>query len=637
MLLSMTRVQIIGTKRCQDRAVQILHQLGAVQIDAWREDRLLSQQRLTLDDRAVQLRERLAYMATRTDAILTALPVVELPPSPECETDYSYSSDSLLGTVESGLAEAGPQAQALTKRRDQLEEEVDSLTRHEATLRQLLPVVPSLVDLEQYTVTAIWLERRYQPALAVITRRLEELTGSLCEVISREINPDVLAAVLVFPKNQARAVDELLGRENITQVRLPASLAGQPFEQALINIRRRLQVIPGELAEVKKQQQALAEAWRPRLLAWQALLRDRLAQIDVCTSFGQTDYTFVIEGWIPKRRLAELQAALAREVGPELLVVELPLSPQEKQSAPVLFDNPLLVRPFEPLVGLLALPRYGGFDPTPLMALFFPLFFGMILGDVAYGLILLGLMIYLHRRFKARPTVRHITEALMMGAAWAIVFGFLFGELFGTLGEEVGLRPLWFDRGHNIEALFLLTIGLGAGHIVLGLCLGVWEGWRRRSRHEVLERGAMLVMLMALFLLVAVLADYLPDALFTPAVALLLVGLVVLIYSLGKLGLFLGPLELLSTVGNILSYLRIAAIGLSSVYLAQVANELAGVAGNLLVGLIIATLFHALNLVLGTFSPTIQSLRLHYVEFFGKFYQGGGQPFHPFQRSTTHR
>jgi V/A-type H+-transporting ATPase subunit I len=92
-------------------------------------------------------------------------------------------------------------------------------------------------------------------------------------------------------------------------------------------------------------------------------------------------------------------------------------------------------------------------------------------------------------------------------------------------------------------------------------------------------------------------------------------------------------LELLGTVGNILSYLRIAAIGLSSVYLAQVANELAGLTGNLLIGLIIAGLFHALNLVLGTFSPTIQSLRLHYVEFFSKFYQGGGQPFYPFQRS----
>jgi V/A-type H+-transporting ATPase subunit I len=137
--------------------------------------------------------------------------------------------------------------------------------------------------------------------------------------------------------------------------------------------------------------------------------------------------------------------------------------------------------------------------------------------------------------------------------------------------------------------------------------------------------------LAALFLLVAVLADYLPDSFLTPAVALLLVGLAVLIYTLGSLGFFLGPLELVGLVGNILSYLRIAAIGLASVYLAMVANELAGFFGNVLIGLTIAVLLHALNIALGAFSPTIQSLRLHYVEFFSQFYQGGGQPFHPFQ------
>jgi V/A-type H+-transporting ATPase subunit I len=151
----------------------------------------------------------------------------------------------------------------------------------------------------------------------------------------------------------------------------------------------------------------------------------------------------------------------------------------------------------------------------------------------------------------------------------------------------------------------------------------------------IIEKAAMLLALVAIFLLVAVLADYLPKSFFTPAIALLVVGVALLIYSLGKLGLLLGPLELVSTVGNVLSYLRIAAIGLSSVYLAMVANKLAGLTGNILLGLIIACLFHALNLVLGTFSPTIQSLRLHYVEFFSKFYQGGGQPFTPFQRSKV--
>ena len=635
MLLSMARVQIVGTKQCQDRTVQLLQRLGAMQIDAWREERAVSQQRMTLSDEAVHLRERLAYTTTRIEAVLTALPSLKLPPWSEGEEFYTRTPDEVLGVVAADLAEIVPQAQTLATRCDQLQEQLGSLPRYETTLRRLVPLVPTLVDLKDYMVTAIWVERRYYDALATITRQLEELTGGLCEVISGEVDQDLLAAVLVFPKTQTDAVNELLGQENITQACLPAEFANQPLTQALSQIRQQLQAIPGQLAEIKTQQEALAQRWRPRLLTWQALLRDHLAQIDICTDFGQTDYTFVIEGWLPESQLSRLETALAREVGDEVMVVHPPLTPQEKKQAPVKFANPALIKPFEPLVGLLALPKYAALDPTPLMAIFMPIFFGLMLGDIAYGAIILALMYYLRRRFKARPTLCSLAEVLMIGSIWSIVFGFLFGEFFGPLGEELGLQPLWFDRGHEVQALFLLTIGLGAGHIVLGLGLGVGQAIRQHDRHDLVEKVAMLISLAALFLLVAILADYLPGSFFTPAIALFLVGLAILIYSLGKLGFFLGPLELVGLVGNILSYLRIAAIGLASVYLAMVANALAGFMGNILVGLIIAVLFHALNIALGAFSPTIQSLRLHYVEFFSKFYQGGGQPFRPFQRSTS--
>ena len=637
MLISMTRLQIIGTKRCQARTVQLLHHLGAVQVDMWGEARALSQQHMTVSDEAINLRERLAYMATRVDSVLAALPALELPLFPEYEDYYTRPADQLLRVVEADLVEVEPRAQALITRHDRLEEQLGSLPRYEATLRQLLPLVPALIDLEHYTVTAVWVERHYLAVLETITRQLEELTAGLCEVISREVDQDIRAVLFVFPKTQAGAVNKLLGQENISQVRLPAEFSNQPLEKALSQMRQRLGAIPRELAELETQQRLLAQRLRPRLLVWQALLRDQLAQIDVCTKFGQTDYTFVIEGWLPKGRLAEVQATFEREVGDEVVITELPPLSDQKENTPVAFDNPPLVKPFEPLIGLLALPKYAAYDPTPLMAIFMPIFFGLMLGDIAYGVILLALMFYLRRRFKARPTMRSLTEVLMIGSAWGIVFGFLFGEFLGPLGEEIGLHPLWFNRGHDVRSFFLLTIGIGAGHIVLGLCLGVWEAVRIHNRHDLIEKVAMLVSLMALFLLIAVLAEYLPNTFFTPAIALLLVGLAILIYSIGGLGFFLGPLELVGLMGNILSYLRIAAIGLASVYLALVANTMVGSIGNVLVGLIIAVLLHALNITLGAFSPTIQSLRLHYVEFFTKFYQGGGQPFRPFQRSVVTR
>ena len=121
----------------------------------------------------------------------------------------------------------------------------------------------------------------------------------------------------------------------------------------------------------------------------------------------------------------------------------------------------------------------------------------------------------------------------------------------------------------------------------------------------------------------------------TPAIAGVILGIVLMGASLGWLGIVMGPIEFIGLIGNVLSYLRIAAIGLASVYLAKVANDTAGMTGILIVGVITAVLIHALNLVLGAFSPTIHSLRLHYVEFFRKFYEGGGRPYEPY-KSALH-
>ena len=229
-----------------------------------------------------------------------------------------------------------------------------------------------------------------------------------------------------------------------------------------------------------------------------------------------------------------------------------------------------------------------------------------------------------------------LLRILAYGSGWAIVFGILYGELFGTFGEELGMHPIWFHRaGDNVTSLLLLSLGTGVAHISLGLILGVWTAIQERSRSHLLERGGMLIGLAALLTLVGAVSGYLPEGLMNPAIAGIIVGIAILGSSMGWLGLLIGPIEFISLIGNILSYLRIAAIGLASVYLAQVANQLGGVLGSAAVGILIAVLIHGLNIALGAFSPTIHSLRLHYVEFFRKFYEGGGRRFEPYKNKLS--
>jgi V/A-type H+-transporting ATPase subunit I len=272
------------------------------------------------------------------------------------------------------------------------------------------------------------------------------------------------------------------------------------------------------------------------------------------------------------------------------------------------------------------------------MALFLPLFFGMILGDIAYGLILFMLTLVLRKRIGS-GFMGDLLKIIRMGSLWAIVFGVLYGEFLGTLGHSLGLKPIWLDRAEkeSLVPLLLVVIGIGAAHMVLGLILGVWRAWLVKNRTHLLERGGMLVGLVGVFALVGVFTHLIPEVFTIPAASVVVIGIALLGYSIGKAGFIVGPIEFIGVIGNILSYIRIAAVGLSSVYLAKVANDLAGYFGSLVVGVIIATLFHGLNLVIGTFSPSIHSLRLMYVEFFRKFYEGGGKVYQPFGYRETMR
>jgi V/A-type H+-transporting ATPase subunit I len=180
------------------------------------------------------------------------------------------------------------------------------------------------------------------------------------------------------------------------------------------------------------------------------------------------------------------------------------------------------------------------------------------------------------------------------------------------------------DREEAIVPFLVLSIALGLVHVVLGLVLGALSSARTEPR---LAIGRGLSAVMIVLILVAILAamEIFPHALLNPAVIALLIAFPILVVLEGVIA----PVELLSTLGHILSYARIMALGTASVMLAIVANRMAGAMGSVVVGVLFALLFHLVNFALGLFTPTIHALRLHYVEFFGTFYSPGGVRYAP--------
>lgn len=628
MLVQMTKIQIIGTRQVLDQTVRALHRASVVQI----EERLPLVEPLALDDPTARQRDEMSQLLTRLEALLALLPKRPQPTdlASQYEGQAARPTPDVIADARNALAQLDTRAQDLARRREQAEADQVTLPRYAKTMRQLMPLAADLGPLEHYETTALLIEKKFSAVIEMLRQQLPALTDEQFEMVSRDIDANTTAAILVFPREHSAAVQTLLGKESITQVRLPEELANVPFRDALATIETRLAAIPQELEEIHGELEKLADAWRARLALWSAVLRDHAQELEVRTRFGATQYTFVVVGWMPRPRLPALRDALAREVGDEIVVEELPLTEHEREHAPVVLSNARLAQPFEFLVRLMALPRYGTFDPTLLMAIFLPIFFGMIVGDIGYGAVILLLAWSLRR--KAKPGgLKSLATVLIYCSVWSILFGFLYGEFLGTLGETVGLHPI-LDRAHHVEPLFAFAIALGVVHVMLGFALGIYQAIKLHQRHELLDRVGKVIALIGLFAVVGTVAARLPSELTTLSFALVIVGLVLLTYSLGKIGLLLSPIEVLGTVGNILSYLRLAAVGLASVYLALVANELVGVLGNIWVGAIVAALLHALNVALGILSPTIQSLRLHYVECFTKFFEGGGAGYTPFKR-----
>ncbi|MCA9674584.1 MAG: ATPase, partial [Myxococcales bacterium] len=354
-------------------------------------------------------------------------------------------------------------------------------------------------------------------------------------------------------------------------------------------------------------------------------LHDELLALEARGVAAETARAFVVEGWVPARARAALDTELHARLGDAVVVETVGRDHWRGAEAPVVLTNPRVFEPFERLTAMLPLPRYGSVDPTPFVAVFFPMLFGIIVGDVGYGLLLATIAAILFARGRGRGLARDLAKIAAAVASYMIIFGVLYGELFGDLGERwFGMRPLWLDREDAVLPFLGLAIALGLVHMLLGLVVSAIS--RRGHPREAAGRGLTALMLLLIALALATVFELLPHALFTPAIVALLVAFPILIALEGATAL----LELLTTVGHVLSYARVMALGTASVMLAVVANRMVGAFGGAVIGVVFALLFHLVNFAIALFSPTIHVLRLHYVEFFGTFFSPGGGRYQPF-------
>ena len=354
-----------------------------------------------------------------------------------------------------------------------------------------------------------------------------------------------------------------------------------------------------------------------------------------------TDKAFLLEGWLPADRCAEIEKTLK----PFTCAIET-REPTEDEypQVPVQLKNNKLTRPLNMVTEMYSLPAYGTLDPNPLMAPFFILFYGIMMADMGYGLLMMIASVIISKKYRPKGTSGELFSLLGLCGISTFIMGALTGGFFGDFLTQlvaivspgtVFALPKLFDPLDDLTMILIGSMALGMVQIVTGMAISLIEKCKRK---KFLDAFFEEITWWTVFIGIALLALGKGAAVLYVGCALVLLGPIVQGKGWGKLTGVFGSLynHVTGYFGDILSYTRLMALMLAGSVIAQVFNMLAAMPGNVIAFIIISMLGNAMNFGLNLLGCYVHDLRLQCLEFFNKFYVDGGKPFRPMTLDTEY-
>ena len=354
-----------------------------------------------------------------------------------------------------------------------------------------------------------------------------------------------------------------------------------------------------------------------------------------------TDKVFLLEGWLPADRCAEIEKTLK----PFTCAIET-REPTEDEypQVPVQLKNNKLTRPLNMVTEMYSLPAYGTLDPNPLMAPFFILFYGIMMADMGYGLLMMIASVIISKKYRPKGTSGELFSLLGLCGISTFIMGALTGGFFGDFLTQlvaivspgtVFALPKLFDPLDDLTMILIGSMALGMVQIVTGMAISLIEKCKRK---KFLDAFFEEITWWIVFIGIALLALGKGAAVLYVGCALVLLGPIVQGKGWGRLTGVFGSLynHVTGYFGDILSYTRLMALMLAGSVIAQVFNMLAAMPGNVIAFIIISMLGNAMNFGLNLLGCYVHDLRLQCLEFFNKFYVDGGKPFRPMTLDTDY-
>ena len=492
-----------------------------------------------------------------------------------------------------------------------------------------LGVVPSTVNLAKIKEK---LEKLELPSNISVVNSDRELIY-LAVVMMREGTDDVLGILkqygftqLPFQGFEGRVSDNI---EKITK---------QIDEQR--DIRRELEEEVAGYGKMQKDIEFLSD--------YLTIERDRER---IKSKMRVTKRTFNFEGWVPSHLKNRVERILDR-YGCHYEYRD----PLEGEEVPVMIENSPAVTPFEAVTQMYSMPDYKGFDPTKWFAIFYAMFFGIMLSDAGYGLVITIATFITLKKFDLEGMTKKMVKMFMYCGIATVFWGAMFGGWFGDLipvvadvlfGKKVEIKPIWFNPIDDPTRLLIWSLGFGIVHIFLGMAINAYMLIKRGQFWDAVFDVFSWYVLIIGAIMYGALGNSNP-ALGKVGLYMAIIGAAILLLTGGRknkgFGKVTGGLGALygitGYVSDILSYSRLLALGLATGVIASVVNTMGSLGGrgivSFIVLIVVGIVGHSFNMAINILGAFVHSSRLQYIEFFGKFYEDGGEEFDPFRNETKY-
>jgi V/A-type H+/Na+-transporting ATPase subunit I len=648
----MKKLKIITLDKYAESAVNKLHEAGLVQIqdiseriqqDAeWKQ--ILKPSHATpflgkissLLMKATATSEFLNSMSRKDEGILTMVKgMINPPPIPKKEVEVLEVKE-LLEKAEKVLEEVESKTKPLEEKLNELEAERSRLENASKVAENLIKFDVDLGDLSESEYISVIAGKIATESYEQFKESMNNLPDEIVVMDSESTDKEFKILVIITLKQYGDEVSSSLRKMEFERFDL-SGLSGKPeeiiknSESETISIEKEKESILSDLADISAE-------WLSELYVIKELLEIEKQRSEIFSSFGETENTVMFEGWVTKKNL-EKALGIIESTTEGYSIVDISDPDVENDKVPVQLDNPRFAKPYEMFVNMYSPPDYREFDPTILMAIIFPFFFGYCLTDAGYGVIdaIIGLIIFagLGRNSKLMANIGLILVAC---GVWAFILGMVtngfIGDLFPRwiIGAPLPTTIGSIDAFVHPENILIIALLVGVIHVNIGLLIGAYNNITRGDTREAL--GAQIVW----FVLEAGIVAYVLTSSLYIGAPIIALSLLMLIYFNGAFGI----MDLTGFLGTLLSYARLLALCLSTGGIAMTVNILAGLCESMIpvIGIVLAPIVfiggHIANCAFQSLGAFINSLRLHYVEYFAQFYIGGSQKFKAFRTKRTH-